>query len=423
MIITNGIILNQGITFIPEPPAVFGGIIVSAKIYSTFNGGLRSANYIVQYSDDNSTWTTAFGGVMSNNSSYGEQLGTVTTGGSGTVGNGSYGSHLYWRYVEGSAVVSHHPRTSRITLISSTGVSYNLIVYVADNTSDSGEYEIGTVTGTPFPTPTVEYLVVGGGGGGGGRHGGGGGAGGYRTASGLAVSVGTYAVTVGAGGTGFLNNDLGVAANGTSGNNSVFSSITSAGGGGGGGASSGLAIAGGSGGGGQYGGSGAAGNTPSTSPSQGNSGGSASTTADAYPGGGGGGASAAGASFSGSTAGNGGAGSSSSISGTATIYSGGGGGGSYINGTPGSGGLGGGGNGSGTGTKGGNGTANLGGGGGGGGNTDAPNAGGGNGGSGIVIIRYSDAYSAASATTGSPNVIVAGGYRIYNWTSSGSITF
>jgi hypothetical protein len=48
---------------------------------------------------------------------------------------------------------------------------------------------------------------------------------------------------------------------------------------------------------------------------------------------------------------------------------------------------------------------------------------GGNGGSGIVIIRYTDAYPAATSTTGSPTITVAGGYRVYQWTSSGSITF
>jgi hypothetical protein len=47
----------------------------------------------------------------------------------------------------------------------------------------------------------------------------------------------------------------------------------------------------------------------------------------------------------------------------------------------------------------------------------------GNGGSGIVIIRYPDNYDAAASTTGSPTVTVSGGYRIYTWTSSGSITF
>jgi hypothetical protein len=41
----------------------------------------------------------------------------------------------------------------------------------------------------------------------------------------------------------------------------------------------------------------------------------------------------------------------------------------------------------------------------------------------VVIIRYADTYSAATATTGSPTITVSGGYRIYRWTGSGSITF
>jgi hypothetical protein len=63
-------------------------------------------------------------------------------------------------------------------------------------------------------------------------------------------------------------------------------------------------------------------------------------------------------------------------------------------------------------------TANLGGGG--GGTRDGQ---GGLGGSGVVIIRYGETYGAATSTTGSPTVTVTGGYRVYKWTSSGSITF
>jgi hypothetical protein len=48
---------------------------------------------------------------------------------------------------------------------------------------------------------------------------------------------------------------------------------------------------------------------------------------------------------------------------------------------------------------------------------------GGNGGSGVVIVRYADTYAAATTTTGSPTVTVGSGYRVYKWTSSGSITF
>lgn len=50
-------------------------------------------------------------------------------------------------------------------------------------------------------------------------------------------------------------------------------------------------------------------------------------------------------------------------------------------------------------------------------------SGGGPAGSGVVIIRYPSTSPAASATTGSPVVNTAGGYRIYRWTGSGSITF
>jgi hypothetical protein len=40
-----------------------------------------------------------------------------------------------------------------------------------------------------------------------------------------------------------------------------------------------------------------------------------------------------------------------------------------------------------------------------------------------VIIRYEDTKPAAASTTGSPTITTAGGYRVYRWTSSGSITF
>jgi hypothetical protein len=84
----------------------------------------------------------------------------------------------------------------------------------------------------------------------------------------------------------------------------------------------------------------------------------------------------------------------------------------------GAGGGGAGGNNSGTKLNGQSGGVNTGGGG--GGSRDANGA---TGGSGIVVIRYSDSYPLAASTTGSPTVTTAGGYRVYKYTSSGTITF
>jgi hypothetical protein len=270
-----------------------------------------------------------------------------------------------------------------------------------------------TVTNVGPGSSTVDYLVVAGGGGGGAGisagPGGGGGAGGYRESSGAAsgcysvsplgsgvsaipVAAQAYPITVGSGGSG-----VPVTGDGSPGNNSVFSTITSTGGGGGGGASC-SGTSGGSGGGACGVGSFGSGNTPPTSPSQGNNGGDGQVGCSSS-GGGGGGATAVGTTGIAFVGGNGGAGATTSISGSPTAYAGGGGGGSYENnpGTVGTGGSGGGGNGghvlcSGADVAATNGTANTGGGGGGsGGPTPAgPQMAGTakSGGSGIVIIRY-----------------------------------
>lgn len=260
-----------------------------------------------------------------------------------------------------------------------------------------------------YTTQTVEYLVVAGGGGGSTTGGGGGGAGGYLTASGFAVAAGVaLTVTVGAGGAAATSDG----ANGVVGSPSVFSSITAAGGGAGHHVTAGGV--GGSGGGAGYG----TFSGGSETGGQGNNGGSTSATGSPnFACGGGGGAGAVGGAASGTTGGNGGVGLSSSISGSSVFYAGGGGG-SGLGGT--SGGNGGGGAGGTTATGRASATANTGGGGGGGG---AAADGKGLGGSGVVIIRYADTYSAAASTTGSPTITVAGGYRVYKWTSSGSITF
>ena len=224
----------------------------------------------------------------------------------------------------------------------------------------------------------VEYLVVAGGGG---SSVGGGGAGGY--VSGVSsVSVNSYAIVVGAGG----SPGSPISSNGTNGSNSTFNSIVAIGGGVGGGSQ----LSGGSGGSGGGGGwdsgtsSGGAGTV-----GQGFAGGPSSGTY--YDGGGGGGgASAAGTAAIAITdslgqGGNGGAGKQWL---NGSYYAGGGGGGANTNSsalTGGDPGIGGGGTGSrvnnGAGTAG---QVNTGGGAGGG----DPEGAGASGGSGIVIIRY-----------------------------------
>jgi hypothetical protein len=98
--------------------------------------------------------------------------------------------------------------------------------------------------------------------------------------------------------------------------------------------------------------------------------------------------------------GNGGNGIQSDISGVATWYGGGGAGGSW-NGAGGTGGLGGGGNAGGNSARSGSdGTPNTGGGG--GGNGDAGGSTSGKGGSGIVIVRYKNAFGSAATFTSSP---------------------
>jgi len=287
------------------------------------------------------------------------------------------------------------------------GVPILFITATGGTVTTSGDFKIHSFTGdgsfvvsqignsptVPIGGPTnVDYLVVAGGGGGGGYQGGGG-AGGYRTtfpspgcnAGAFPISATTYPITVGGGGTGGVSQNVG-----TSGSNSIFSTITSAGGGRGGAVPIIAGANGGSGGGGGTGnGAGGSGNTPPVSPPQGNNGGSGKTDSLTYNGGGGGGgASVAGTNATGTSAptivaGPGGSGATNSINGSSVTRAGGGGGGSpNPSGTAGSGGSGGGGAGS-INTTATPGTANTGGGGGGGGNAT-----GGSGGKGIIIIRY-----------------------------------
>ena len=48
---------------------------------------------------------------------------------------------------------------------------------------------------------------------------------------------------------------------------------------------------------------------------------------------------------------------------------------------------------------------------------------GGSGGSGKVTIKYADSFDLAASTTGSPTIQTTGGFRVYTFTGSGTITF
>lgn len=287
----------------------------------------------------------------------------------------------------------------------SNGTGYTFTVN-ATNTFGSGPYSAPSSSVTPASGVLVQYLVVAGGGGGGWNRGGGGGGGGFLT-SWVRLAAGTHTITVGGGGTGATSSGQ----SGVNGSNSDLAGVTATGGGGGGGDSSTQwnGKGGGSGGGCQA--AGVIVGRPVAG--QGYSGG---TTNSGYAlGGGGGGAGSVGSDGGAPNYGLGGSGAVSTI--TGSYYAGGGGGG-YNAASPGpNGGIGGGGSGGLITSDGTSGTANTGGGGGGGG---AGGYGRGNGGSGIVIVRSPQL---ASSTTGSPTVSISGGYIIYSFTSSGSITF
>ncbi len=311
-------------------------------------------------------------------------------------------------------------------------------VATGGNITNSAGYRIHTFysngTLTISQSTNVEVLVVGGGGGGGFDMGGGGGAGGVIANNSFAVTPGSYAITVGAGGKGApAAGTLGQPAGhqytipATNGGNSVFSTLTAVGGGFGGSSvqtyTPGWAGGtGGSGGGASgYNSTAGAGSGAGTA-GQGNRGGNAGGN---YYSGGGGGAGAAGAD--GTAQANGGVGVSNSILGTAYFWGGGGGGAAYSLATGGNGGNGGGGGGavgvttggsglnngcgggggapnSQTNTHGANAGANTGGGGGAGSHYNGYNSGGG-GGSGIVVVRYLE--GTGTGTWSSSNTSVA----------------
>jgi hypothetical protein len=304
------------------------------------------------------------------------------------------------------------------------GTSYTFTV-TATNAVGTSVASSQSASVTALSNITAEVMLIAGGGSGGYDRGAGGGAGGLVYSSSTNLSVGsTYSIVIGAGATGQTGYSSPI-----KGNNSTMTGVTTAVGGGGG-VSADSAFGGDQNGGSGGGGAGSGGTAGGTATAgQGNAGGVGNYSPPNYGGGGGGGAGSVGGNGTSTTGGNGGSGSgsysawaSATSTGVGGYYAGGGGGGTYSGGTAGSGGAGGGGAGrnGGTGLAGFSGTTNTGGGGGGG--SGLPQGGGGAGGSGICIIRYSSSTPEVSSTTGSPSVVVSGGYRYYTFTSNGSVT-
>lgn len=298
-----------------------------------------------------------------------------------TDGGSSYGA---W------TAFSPEETTSPVTVSGLTkSTAYHVKLRGVNNIGSGTESSAVSFT-TLVPSITVDYLVVAGGGGGGVAtiiNSGGGGGGGYKTSvsgatngGGLAlgsqiVLQGTYAVTVGGGGS--------VQANGTA---STISTVTSDGGGRGGSYQGGAGSNGGCGGGGAgaQGGSNSAGGTGSA----GYNGGSGFVNFN-YPGsGGGGGAGGGGGNGAFNVNGGGGAGLANSITGSSVTRAAGG--------------------------------AGSGGGSAGGTNTGNGGAGGAAGGSGVVIVRYLTADAVDASITGG-TITTSGSYTIHTFNTSGSL--
>lgn len=343
-----------------------GEILIRARSDAS---GYQPSAFSIQYSDDGSSWTTAWS--ESGQTSW--AVGTTRV----FANAGPFGSHAYWRVYVTANEAGSYPGLAELQFRATVGG--------VDQTQIQSQSLVVTTPGL------AECLMVAGGAAGGDgqdRTGGGAGGGGVLHTT-LYFPVGTFPVAVGIGGTV-------VGQVGSNGVDTTFSGRVAKGGGHGDGYVSGAAVHGGSGGGSRHGAGGATGTPP-----QGHDGG---TLGDVVGGGsgsymasGGGGAATPGASASTSgdgKAGDGGDGVLISITGTPTYYGGGGGGGeaNYGTGTPagrGLGGDGGGGDGgkagAGVADHGAPGTDGLGGGGGGGGRAGSH---GGVGGFGTVIVRF-----------------------------------
>ena len=351
-------------------------VTASGSLGSTADGVRATKTYTIEATDPESTSAVQYeisSGSLPTGMSLNQTTGVIS-GTADAVGSDTTSNFTIRAYDSGSNV-------------STRSFSITILAPVIQSFTSSGTFSV------PSGISTVDVLVVAGGGGTGNQHGGGGGAGGLIFRPGFPVTPGgTVSVTVGNGGPG---SGPGTGQAGSTGQDSVFGTLTAKGGGAGGagGTPTPNCKNGGSGGGGGGARPSNAGGT-ATQPTQpgdsgtygfGNTGGTGQSS-----GGGGGGAGGIGGSSPGGPI-NGGIGLAYTIAdGTTPVYyAGGGGGGAHCNpgtaGTGGQGGGGGGGNHQPSSQPGTAGQANKGGGAGAGGGAPATGA---TGGKGIVIVKY-----------------------------------
>lgn len=366
-------------------PATFSGTTSPVTVTNLTSSTQYTYTVIASSPYGNSSESDASSGVTATTVPQAPTIGATT------VGSG-FATVAYTGNATGGSAVTTYTATSNPGGFTGTGASpitvsgltngtaYTFTV-TATNANGTSEASSATSSVTPSANVVVNYLVVAGGGAGAGwgygcNKGSGGGAGGYRNFTSQALNPGTnYAVTVGAGG-------AGSGGNGAKGSNSTFANNSSTGGGGGAGEGSGRNGPGGNGGSGggasaDYGNpQGGTGNEGNYTPPEGYDG-----NRSMYGGFGGGSGGAAGASP--------GPGTTNSITGTNITYAKGGG---SVNGS----------NGSTTATvnsgDGGNGFLGF---------NYGDNNPGFSGGSGVVILRYSNAFTitVGAGLTGSTTTV------------------
>ena len=379
------------VTVVSETQITFTAPVLATGSYILYVVNTDGATAIlvpgIQYSGV-PAWSTSAGSLGSVNASTSASF-SVSASSDSTVTYSVYSGSL-------PSGLSLNSSTGAITGTApavGSSTTYNFTIRATDSQNQDTDRNFSITIASVI---SISLVIAGGGGGSSAWSSGGGGGGGGVIQTTTTISPGTaYTITVGLGSTA---SGAGAPSTLNGGNSSFIGtgvSLTAIGGGGGGGGANGITVPGGSGGSGGGGGyqaaqgSGAGG---AGTAGQGNSGGSANS---GLGGGGGGGAGGAGNYYGASYGGgfNHGTGGDGVLTFLGSGDRIGTGGSSSSQGST-------------SGTYGHGGTVN---------GSIAT--------AGVVAIRYADTNAAASATTGTPTVTVAGGYRVYKFTSSGSITF